>query len=128
MKKFVICLIMLAFLVGLATYEVVAVKGIISYIDNSIENLIPFYEENEEDITVVAEKLQELEDFWDDRECTMCIMFNHKDLSMVSDSLNRLNSYTKNNNYDDAIAEIHLLEEYIEKAEHIMGFNVHNVL
>jgi len=119
---------MVGLLVGLATYEVISVRNIISYMDNSIDELIPVYEENEEDITVVAEKLDELETFWYDRECDMCIMFNHKDLSMVSDSLNKLNSYTHNNDFDNAIAEIYLLKAYIEKADHIMGFNIHNVL
>jgi len=128
MKRLIVVLIMLSFLVGLATYEVVSIHNIIAFMDKSIDELIPIYEENEENITVVAETLDKLETYWYDRECNMCIMFNHKDLSMVSDSLNKLNTYTHNNNFDDAIAELYLLQAYIEKADHIMGFNIHNVL
>ena len=93
MKRMIGVLIMLGFLVGLATYEVVSIHNIIAFMDKSIDDLIPIYEENEEDITVVAETLDKLETYWYDRECNMCIMFNHKDLSMVSDSLNKLNTY-----------------------------------
>ena len=128
MKRLIVVLIMLSFLVGLATYEVVSIHNIIAFMDKSIDELIPIYEENEGNITVVAETLDKLETYWYDRECNMCIMFNHKDLSMVSDSLNKLNTYTHNNNFDDAIAELYLLQAYIEKADHIMGFNIHNVL
>ena len=126
MKRLIVVLIMLVFLVGLATYEVVSIHNIIAFMDKSIDKLIPIYEENEEDITVASETLDMLGNYWFDRECNMCIMFNHKDLSMVSDSLNKLNTY--NNNFDDAIAELYLLQAYIEKADHIMGFNIHNVL
>ena len=55
-------------------------------------------------------------------------MFNHKDLSSVTDTLTRLKSYIFNNDYDNAIAEVTLLEEYATKNRHIMGFNMQNLL
>ena len=55
-------------------------------------------------------------------------MFNHKDLSAITDSLTRLKSYIYNNDYDNAVAEVDLLNEYARKNRHIMGFNMQNLL
>lgn len=55
-------------------------------------------------------------------------MFNHKDLSTITDTLSRLSSSVNNNDYDNAIIEVNLLKEYSEKNRHIMGFNLQNLL
>ena len=67
MKRLIVVLIMLGFLVGLATYEVVSIHNIIAFMDKSIDKLIPIYEENEEDITIVSETLDMLGNYWIDR-------------------------------------------------------------
>lgn len=115
-------------LLSLAIWEAVAVNGIISNLSDSIDLIIDDFENHKNDITVLSKDVSEIKSFWDDRECTLCLMFNHKDLSDVTDSLNKLKTYTDLNDYDDALTELYLLQNFSSKATHIMGFNIHNIL
>lgn len=115
-------------LLSLAIWEAVAVNGVISNLSESIDLIIDDFENHKNDITVLSKDVSEIKSFWDDRECTLCLMFNHKDLSDVTDSLNKLKTYTDLNDYDDALTELYLLQNFSSKATHIMGFNIHNIL
>ena len=115
-------------LLSLAIWEAVSVNGIISNLSDSIDLIIDDFENHKNDITVLSKDVSEIKSFWDDRECTLCLMFNHKDLSDVTDSLNKLKTYTDLNDYDDALTELYLLQNFSSKATHIMGFNIHNIL
>lgn len=115
-------------LLSLAIWEAVAVNGVISNLSDSIDLIIDDFENHKNDITVLSKDVSEIKSFWDDRECTLCLMFNHKDLSDVTDSLNKLKTYTDLNDYDDALTELYLLQNFSSKATHIMGFNIHNIL
>ena len=115
-------------LLSLAIWEAVAVNGVISNLSDSIDLIINDFENHKNDITVLSKDVSEIKSFWDDRECTLCLMFNHKDLSDVTDSLNKLKTYTDLNDYDDALTELYLLKNFSSKATHIMGFNIHNIL
>lgn len=115
-------------LLSLAIWEAVAVNGVISNLSDYIDLIINDFENHKNDITVLSKDVSEIKSFWDDRECTLCLMFNHKDLSDVTDSLNKLKTYTDLNDYDDALTELYLLQNFSSKATHIMGFNIHNIL
>lgn len=119
---------LMVLLLSLAIWEAVAVNGVISNLSDSIDLIIDDFENHKNDITVLSKDVSEIKSFWDDRECTLCLMFNHKDLSDVTDSLNKLKTYTDLNDYDDALTELYLLQNFSSKATHIMGFNIHNIL
>ena len=127
-KRTIWVIIIALILVGLGTLEVIAVKKLITKLDNNVAELIPLYEENENDITFLTERVDNLKKEWDSDESKLCLMFNHKDMSSITDSITKLRNYTESNNYDDAIVEVHVLKEYAEKNFHIMGFNIHNIL
>lgn len=127
-KRTIIAIILFLFLISLATYEVIAVNNIITKLETKTKELQIEVKNNENDVTVVSSDVLALKHFWDKYEHGLFLMFNHKDLSTITDSLSRLYSYTSNNNYDDAIAEVNLLKEYAEKNVHIMGFNIQNIL
>lgn len=127
MKKAIFACILCVCLLALGIYEIVAVQNIISTLTTSTSELKEGYEKNELDITVMTQDITDLKEFWKGVECNLCLMFNHKDLSTITDSINKLESYTINNDYDNAIAEINLLIGYAEKTDHIMGFNIHNI-
>lgn len=128
MKRGIFMITLMVLLLSLAIWEAVAVNGVISNLSDSIDLIIDDFENHKNDITVLSKDVSEIKSFWDDRECTLCLMFNHKDLSDVTDSLNKLKTYTDLNDYDDALTELYLLQNFSSKATHIMGFNIHNIL
>lgn len=128
MKRGIFMITLTVLLLSLAIWEAVAVNGVISNLSDSIDLIINDFENHKNDITVLSKDVSEIKSFWDDRECTLCLMFNHKDLSDVTDSLNKLKTYTDLNDYDDALTELYLLQNFSSKATHIMGFNIHNIL
>ena len=128
MKRGIFMITLTVLLLSLAIWEAVAVNGVISNLSDSIDLIIDDFENHKNDITVLSKDVSEIKSFWDDRECTLCLMFNHKDLSDVTDSLNKLKTYTDLNDYDDALTELYLLQNFSSKATNIMGFKIHYIL
>ena len=128
MKRIITIVVLFLGLITLATYEVVEVDKIINKLENQVKILNEMVVNNKDDLSVVQNKITQVKNFWDKKEDDLCLMFNHKDLSSVTDTLTRLKSYIFNNDYDNAIAEVTLLEEYATKNRHIMGFNMQNLL
>ncbi len=109
-------------------WEVCRVRNTLTSMEDIITDLNTRYERNSEDITIFYDELGDLKEYWERQENWLCYIFNHRDLSTITDSINRLIPYTKNNDYDNAICELSLLKEYSTKSYHIMGFNIHNIL
>ena len=127
-KRIIIIVVLFVSLIGLATYEVVSVDNIITSLETMVETLQVDISENKNNVNKVTESVKKVQTYWNDHEENLCLMFNHKDLSAITDTLTRLFSYVENNDYDNAIAEVNLLKKYSEKNRHIMGFNLQNLL
>ena len=95
--------------------------------ENTIIDLSRQYELSEKEITEYYDTIGDIKEFWMKKEEWLCYLFNHRDLSVITDSFNRLQAYTKNNDYDNAIAELALLKYYSSKNNHIMGFDINNI-
>jgi len=128
MKRVITIIFISVLLLAFATAELIFVGNIVYNMEKSVNTIAQEYTSNKDDITVLEDKIKDIDDYWDKYESTLCLIFSHKDLSVTTDSLNKLMAYTKNNDYDNAIAEIELLKSMVEKNHHIMGFNIHNVL
>lgn len=128
MKKAIIVSILTIFLLGLATYELIAVEKIISNLEVMTVELQTIITDNKENVVQTETDVKKVRDYWSKHEENLCLMFNHKDLSTITDTLSRLSSSVTNNDYDNAIIEVNLLKEYSEKNRHIMGFNMQNLL
>ena len=115
-------------LIALATFEVVAVKKINTNLLKDVIYLEEITKQNQDNIVNISNEITQIKDNWDNIEPTLCLMFNHKDLSTVTDTLALIQAYVFNNDYDNAVAQVHLLKEYAEKNEHVMGFNLQNLL
>ena len=127
MKKAIIVSLLTIFLFGLATYELIAVEKIISNLEVMTVELQTIITDNKENVVQTETDVKKVRDYWSKHEENLCLMFNHKDLSAVTDSLNKLKTYTYLNDYDDALTELYLLQNFAYKADHIMGFNIHNI-
>lgn len=128
MKRIIAIVFLFLALITLATYEVVMVDKVIVKLENQVTSLSEMVKSNKEDLSVVETEISYIKKDWDSKEDNLCLMFNHKDLSAITDSLTKLKSYIYNNDYDNAVAEVDLLNEYARKNRHIMGFNMQNLL
>ena len=128
MKRIIAIVFLFLALITLATYEVVMVDKVIVQLENQVTSLSEMVKSNKEDLSIVETEISYVKKDWDSKEDNLCLMFNHKDLSAITDSLTRLKSYIYNNDYDNAVAEVDLLNEYARKNRHIMGFNMQNLL
>ncbi len=127
-KKLISVIIILVILFGLAITEIILVGNFINELDEEVSELIVEYEENKDNVINVLPHLEELKFKWDKAEHHLCLMFNHKDMTSITDCLSRVLSYTTQNNYEEGYVELHLLKEYSEKNPHIMGCNWNNIL
>lgn len=127
-KKGITVLIILFITITFGILEVISVRNTLTEIEQVVVTLYDKYEDNEENISIYYDEVTLVKDFWEKKEKWLCFIFNHRDLSTITDSINRLQAYTKNNDYDNSVSELSLLREYSSKSYHIMGFNIHNIL
>ena len=126
-KRIMSMIIIALLLVGLAFTESILVGNFMTEIQDSVDGLVAIYEASQDDITGLRDTASSLENKWDSKENSLGLMFNYKDLSYISDSFTRLTEYTEQNDYDDAIVEIHLLQEYLKRNYTNMSFNFNNI-
>ena len=126
-KRMITMIVVAILLIALAITELVLVKTFINDIETDVNNLVVEFEENKEDISILTPRILNIKENWDSKEQVLCLMFNHKDMSMLTDSITRVAEYCKQNNYDDGIVELRILQEYAHKNHNIMGFNFNNI-
>jgi len=127
-KRLLAVIIITISLFTLATYECISVANINNKLEADVSILYENFEDDPEHVSSFTETVKTLKNNWDSKENALCLMFNHKDLSCITDTFTRLLASVKNNDYDNAIIEVNLLKEYSEKNRHVMGFNLQNVL
>lgn len=128
MRKAIIIISILILTVSFGIFELVSVKKTLTTLEDLIMDLDREYNNNKNDISVFYTDVGDIKEYWENQEEWLCFLFNHRDLSIITDSMNRLSAYTKNNDFDNAICELSLLKEYSTKSYHILGFNIHNIL
>ncbi len=127
MKKGLVILVIVIATITFGILELYKVDKVLSTMEIAIMGLYKEYEENEEDIKKFSSKVGNIKEYWLEQEDWLGFIFNNRDLSTITDSINRLQAYTKNNDYDNAIAELSMLEQYSTENSHIMGFNFKNI-
>ena len=128
MKKGILVLLIVIITIAFGTLELINVQKTLNTMETNVINLYSKYEEVEDNITIFSIDVDNLKDYWEKQEIWLCYLFNHRDLSTITDSINRLAAFTENNDYDNAICELALLKEYSTASHHIMGFNIRNIL
>ena len=127
-KRIITISALFGLLMILAFYELVAVNNLITTLNEQATNLQTEIYENKEFVSSSINSVKKTKEYWNKNEIILTLMFNHKDLSTITDTLSRLYSYVENNDFDNAIAEVNLLKQYSEKNKWIMGFNFQNIL
>lgn len=127
-KRLVTIITLSVILLGLGISELILVKTFIDGIEEDVHHLVVLYEENKDNIVPLIPEVEKVESQWDSKEQLLCLMFNHKDISVITDCITRVIEYSKQNNYDDAIVDLKILQKYAEKNHDIMQFNINNIL
>ena len=127
MKKGITIIIIVTITIIFGILELQQVDKVLSTMEISVMGLRKEYEDHEDDITLFSNKVGNIKEYWLKCEDWLGFIFNNRDLSTITDSINRLQAYTKNNDYDNAIAELAMLEQYSTENSHIMGFNFKNI-
>lgn len=127
MKKAILIIIIFVATISFGFFEISKVKTILTTMEDCVLDMNREFELNQEDITIFYDKVGDIKEYWQEKELFLCYIFNHRDLGTITDSLNRLLAYVKNNDYDNATAELSMLREYSTQNYHIMGFNMHNI-
>lgn len=126
-KKGLIVIIIISLTIAFGILELKQVDKVLTTMEIAVMGLRKEYEENEDDITIYSNTIGNIKEYWLKSENWLGFIFNNRDLSSITDSINRLQAYTKNNDYDNAIAELAMLEQYSTENSHIMGFNFKNI-
>jgi len=108
-KRLITILILSLLLLALGITELILVKNFINGIEEDVNNLVILYEENKDNIVPLIPEVEKVEQKWDSKEQLLCLMFNHKDISVITDCITRVIEYSKQNNYDDAIVDLKIL-------------------
>lgn len=127
-RKAITIITILIITITLGIVELISVRKTLTEMEQVVITLYDKYESNEKDISVYYDEVTLVKDFWEKKEAWLCYLFNHRDLSSITDSISRLQAYTKNNDYDNSVCELSLLREYSTQNYHIMGFNIQNIL
>ena len=128
MRKGITILALFIITITLGIIEIINVNKLLNSMNNIFTDLNYQYEINQDNIVEFYDDVGDIKEVWERNENWLCYLFNNRDLSSITDSINRLQAYTKNNDYDNAICELALLKEYNTKNYHIMGFNIRNIL
>ena len=128
MRKGITILALFIITITLGIIEIINVNKLLNSMNNIFTDLNYQYEINQDNIVEFYDDVGDIKEVWERNENWLCYLFNNRDLSSITDSINRLQAYTKNNDYDNAVCELALLKEYNTKNYHIMGFNIRNIL
>ena len=128
MKRFFIILGIICLITTLGIYEMISVQGVMNKLTYDITTIHSKVIESEGDITYLSQEINEVKDYWITHEEYICIMFNHKDLLPITESISRASANIENNNFDDTIIELNLLKEYAKNSSHVMSFHINNIL
>ena len=127
MRKGLTILILFLVTIIAGTIEIINVNKVIMTMEDIFIDLNHQYELHQDNITIFYDDICDAEEFWEENGNWLCHLFNHRDLSTITDSINRLQAFTKNNDYDNAICELSLLTQYYSNDNHVMGFSIHNI-
>lgn len=128
MKRFLIILIIISLITLLGIFESISVQSVMQNLTHDITSIHSKVLENKDDITHLSDEINVVKDYWITHEEYICIMFNHKDLLPITESISRVSANIENNNYDDTIIELNLLKEYAKNSSHVMSFHINNIL
>lgn len=128
MTRRIALIVILVFLVTLGTYEIIAVNMFLDHMEKAVDQLQTEITLHQDDLTILVEYVNQEKAYWEKREKNLNLMFNHKDLKNVCDTMNRIQTYIAQNDYENALVEMNVLVETVYELRSVMCFNYDNIL
>ncbi len=130
MKKLIICIILLAGLIGFCSWEQCYIDTTLNSMMEQISHVQTAIEDNESELysEVTIASFEKMQDFWESREATMSMFIDHKNLSQIGQGLARLRAALEENDYTLSVTEIYLLQEVTFVCQRISTFNLRNII
>ncbi len=117
-----------AILIGLVVFEATITYDTVNKVKETNYKVIELAYNDAETEMQLYNRLDEIGAFWAKRENVLCIIFNHKDMVEIGKEIEQAKSYLKLNNKSEAIVHLELLAEDILSMEHIVYFNLPNLM
>ena len=87
MKRFLIILSIICIISALGIYETISVQSVMNSMTKDLNIIHNKVIENEGDITHISSDINTVKDYWIAHEEFICILFNHKDLLPITESI-----------------------------------------
>lgn len=128
-KRAVSVIFIVLLLVGFGVWELMSVNSFISSVSEQTSDIYTSFGQlsPESSLDPLIKPANALQKYWEKKENLLCMIHNHKDLSLVSNTLSRLCTSLSLGDYNETKQELQLLKIEVEKLPHIMTFSVQNV-
>ena len=125
--KIVSIVIFIVIILSVCIFEVTITNETIDRVKQSNYKVIEMANDDNISNTTLYNELNEIGDFWANRENFLCLIFNHKDMMELGKEIEQAKSYLKQDNRKEAVVHLELLTEDILSLEHIVLFNMQNL-
>ena len=125
--KIVSIVIFIVIILSVCIFEVVITNETIDRVKHTNYKVIEMANDDNISNTTLYNELNEIGDFWANRENFLCLIFNHKDMMELGKEIEQAKSYLKQDNRKEAVVHLELLTEDILSLEHIVLFNMQNL-
>lgn len=125
--KIVSIIIFIVIILSVCIFEVTITNETIDRVKQSNYKVIEMANDDNISNTTLYNELNEIGDFWANRENFLCLIFNHKDMMELGKEIEQAKSYLKQDNRKEAVVHLELLTEDILSLEHIVLFNMQNL-
>lgn len=127
MKRALSVIFIVVLLIGFGIWELLAVNNFIEQVNAKVTDLNDQFPSTQQSLQELSPVAEELYDFWYVHENLLCLLHNHKDLTIITETITRLKTNIQLNNYDNAKQEMDLLKAETEKLSHNMTFSSQNI-
>lgn len=115
-------------LIGLVVVEQIYVNNTIEYMTTSSMEIYDYIQQNETINTdELIEKIDSLDTNWTEKENTLCLIVNHRDMEKVGEQIQKLKVLIRQNKKQEAEFEAKLLVYYVDGYEHFIAVTFQNI-
>lgn len=129
MKARIWIIILITFeLIGLVVAEQIYVNNTIEYMTTSSMEIYDYIQQNDTiNTNELIEKIDSLDTNWTEKENTLCLIVNHRDMEKVGEQIQKLKVLIRQNKKQEAEFEAKLLVYYVDGYEHFIAVTFQNI-
>lgn len=115
-------------LIGLVVAEQIYVNNTIEYMTTSSMEIYDYIQQNDTiNTNELIQKIDTLDTNWTEKENTLCLIVNHRDMEKVGEQIQKLKVLIRQNKKQEAEYEAQLLVYYVDGYEHFIAVTFQNI-